>query len=93
MNKKDPQITTVNGVVLTPDILDVMKRWQPESHLDSVLPEVYVGYLNQMQDFLCLMMADYGTREECKEQVAEITDHMTGLIHIKKDLEKFILKK
>lgn len=92
MSKKDPVVTTINGITLTPDMFEVIKRWQPESHLDTVLPQVYVGYLTQMQDFLCLMIGDYGDSDQYKEQVAEITSHMTGLIHIKKDLEKFILR-
>jgi hypothetical protein len=81
--QKDEQVTTINGVSLTDEMIDVLHNWQSAN-----LPEVYLEYLSKAQDYFCLMLADYS--DEAGEDVLK---HMTNLIHIKKDLEQFVIPK
>lgn len=81
-----PELTTVNGVEFTSDMFCVLDKWQACSKKEEGLPAIYVDYLGDVQDYLSLLMADFGENIE-KERITRLLCH---LIHIKEDMKCFI---
>jgi len=48
----------VEGVKLTPEIIDLLKDWQGEDPINKSMPEELIGELTDIQDFLCRMLLD-----------------------------------
>jgi len=77
----------INGVCLTENMQQVLLQWQKGLFEEEQLPKMYVGFLNDTQDYLInVMLAD-------DKKTEPVADLLTKLILIKDDLKKFIITK
>lgn len=93
MSKKTNE-TVVNGVVLTPELTDVLLRWQQWSPLDGSVPEMYLKSLSNIQDFLCELLVEFDGDDDMNELYTKQTKRcLTELIIVKKELKLFLPNK
>lgn len=85
--KEDVQDITINGVCITSSMLAVLDKWQQCSEIEQSLPESHVKQMSVIQDFFCM---ELGFTDHDRD---EIQGYISGIIHLKKDLESFIIKK
>ena len=73
----------INGITLTPNAQCILKRWQNSSSYGTpTVPELYINYLNDTQDYLIQKMLEDGLEEQ-----NVVADLLTKLICIKTDLK------
>jgi hypothetical protein len=75
--------TTVNGVEITDAMAEVLKRWYDYNEkIDISTPERYVGWLGDVQDFLCNLLDEDDYEEESKSLISKV-------MVLKNDLKEF----
>lgn len=88
---QNADVTTINGIVLTPELTDILQAWQAYTQLDGSKPEEYIKYLSKIQDFLCRMLIQFdGPNPEEQKTTGEIKSLLMSLVSIKDDLEVFV---
>ena len=75
--------TTVNGVEITPAIAEVLSSWYETD--DETKPEVYAGWLSEIQDCLTCILLD-----TCKVDNNQIQNCLGNVIYLKDELRCFI---
>jgi hypothetical protein len=80
--------TIVNGVVITEEMAEVLKKWYNPS-LSETEPSLYVRGLGNIQDYLIRVWIDIDSDEVA---TLEFKECMSWLLMIKDDLQKFIIK-
>jgi hypothetical protein len=75
--------TTVNGVEITDAMAEVLNRWYDYNEdIDISLPERYVGWLGDVQDFLCDLLDEDYYESISKSLIAKV-------MVLKNDLKQF----
>ena len=75
----------IDGVVITPDMIETLKDWQNEISISY--PEFAVDYMDKLSGILLNNWNDmYGSD-------AEIKDCLIFIHHLKSYLKKFVIKK
>jgi hypothetical protein len=73
----------IDGVEITPEIIEMIKEWAPSSAVDISRSEMFVQSLGKVQDFITRSMQDYmGSPKEMND----INECLLSIILMKDDL-------
>jgi hypothetical protein len=89
MNRKNYR-TIVNGVEISPEITEVLRRWYDYPCIEDMEPYLYIQWLSDIQDYRTRIWVN---RNDDAEDISTLKDCVNGLIQIKDDLKRFIPQK
>jgi hypothetical protein len=81
--------TTINNVEITPEIIEILKRWYTHENPEDETPVMYVKWIGSVQDYLTRVWVD---KDDDEDDIPELKRCVNCLIQIKDDLESFIRK-
>jgi hypothetical protein len=82
--------TTVNGIEITPEMAEVLRRWYDYPCIEDMEPCLYIRWLSDIQDYLTRVWVD---KSDDAEDIPTLKECVNRLIEIKDDLKLFIPQK
>jgi len=82
--------TMIDGIEITPEMVEVLKKWYNTKSPEDIEPRIYVRWLGKIQDYLTRIWVNM---DDDEENVAEFKECVNCLIVIKDDLNRFIPEK
>lgn len=73
----------IDGVEITPEIIEMIKDWAPASDIDISVPEMHIQSLSKIQDFITRQLDNYCNSPE---MMIEIAKHLNSVVIIKDSL-------
>ena len=77
----------INGIEITPNIIEVLESWYNCHPDDEVQPIVYTKWLSKIQDFLTRIWVD---KFDNSDDISILKDCVNCIITIKDDFQKLI---